>query len=147
MSVPLPPEPAGPDRPAAPGVRKPADPERGLRGVMSGTLIMEAIVILLAIPVARTTGVKASGLGVAAICLLAVISVALCAFVSRPWFLPAALGLQVVMIVGWAITPTLGVMGIVFGVVWGVILWFRSEYRRRVAAGTLPVPRGPAPGP
>ena len=114
---------------------------------MSGTLIMEAIVILLAIPVARTTGVKASGLGVGIICLLAVLSIALCAFASRPWFLPAVVGLQVVMILSWAITPTLGVMGIVFGVVWGVIVWFRSEYRRRLAAGTLPMPRGPAPGP
>lgn len=114
---------------------------------MSGTLIMEAIVILLAIPVARTTGAGSSGLGVAAICLLAVLSVVLCAFVSRPWFVTAAVGLQVVMIAGWAITSSLGVLGIVFGLVWGVILWFRGEYRRRLAAGRLPMPRGPAPGP
>ena len=132
-----------PTEPVAGGPGRPADPERGLRGVMSGTLIMEAIVILLAIPVARTTGGGTSGLGVIVICLLAVGGIALCAFVSRPWFVPAAIAFQVVMIAGWVITPSLGVMGIVFGVVWGVLLWFRGEYRRRLAAGTLPGPPGP----
>ena len=65
-------------------------------------------------------------------------------FVSRPWFLPVALTLQGVMIVGWLITPSLGVMGVVFGLVWALIIWFRNEFRRRLAAGTLPGPTPPA---
>ncbi len=123
---------------------RPYDPERGLRGVMSATSILEAIVVLLAIPVAKNTGSGTSALGVVAICILAVALIALCAFVSKPWFLPAALGLQALMILGWLITPSLGVMGIVFGLVWALIIWFRNEFRRRLAAGTLPEPTSPA---
>ena len=44
------------------------------------------------------------------------------------------------MIACWLITPPLGIMGIVFGLVWASILWFRGEFRRRLAAGTLPGP-------
>lgn len=122
---------------------KPYDPERGLRGVMSATLILEAIVALLSIPVAANTGSGTSALGVLLICLLAVALIALCAFVGRPWFLTAALTLQGLMILGWLITPALGVMGIVFAIVWGSIIWFRNEFRRRLAAGTLPKPTTP----
>ncbi len=135
MSTPTPPD---------PGTPRPYDPERGLRGVMSATLILEAIVVLLAIPVARNTGAGTGALGVVAICLLAVALIALCAFVGRTWFIGAALALQGLTVLGWLITATLGVMGIVFGLVWALILWFRSEFRRRLAAGTLPMPATPA---
>lgn len=126
---------------------RPYDPERGLRGVMSATLILEAIVVLLAIPVANNTGSGASAFGVALICLLALALAAACAYVSRPWFVPAALTLQGLMILGWLITPTLGVMGIVFALVWALVIWFRNEFRRRLAAGTLPGPTPPTAGP
>lgn len=122
---------------------RPYDPERGLRGVMSATLVLEAIVVLLSIPVAANTGSGTSGFGVLLICLLAVAMIGLCAFASRPWFLRAALVLQALTILGWLITPALGVMGIVFAIVWGSIIWFRNEFRRRLAAGTLPEPTTP----
>ena len=131
-------QPAG-DRPPV----RPYDPERGLRGVMSATLILEAIVALLSIPVAANTGSGTTALGVVLICLLAVALIGLCAFVSKPWFLAAALSLQGLMILGWLITPALGVMGFVFGLVWALIIWFRNEFRRRLAAGTLPEPTSP----
>ncbi len=136
--------------PGVPGGSQPAprpyDPERGLRGVMSATLILEAVVVLLSIPVASNTGPGTSALGVLLICLLAVALIAACAFVNRPWFLPAALTLQGLMILGWLITPSLGVMGIVFALVWALVIWFRNEFRRRLAAGTLPKPAPPAGG-
>ncbi|SDO23125.1 Protein of unknown function [Nakamurella panacisegetis] len=127
-----------PDQPTP--LTRPYDPERGLRGVMSATLILEVVVVLLSIPVARNTGSGTSGLGVVAICVLAAALVALCGFVRRPWFVPAALTLQALMIAGWFVTPSLGVMGIVFALVWALIIWFRNEFRRRLAAGTLPRP-------
>lgn len=138
--------PTSPNEPAATPISKPYDPERGLRGVMSATLILEAIVVLLSIPVASNTGSGTSAVGVVLICVLAVALIAACAFVSRPWFVPAALTLQGLMILGWLITPSLGVMGIVFGLVWSLVIWFRNEFRRRLAAGTLPEPTPPAGG-
>jgi hypothetical protein len=111
---------------------------------MSATLILEAITVLLAIPVAANTGGGAGPLGIAAICILALLLVATCGIIARPFAVQVILGLQVVMIACWFITPPLGIMGIIFALVWGIILWFRGEFRRRLAAGTLPGP--PQPG-
>lgn len=111
---------------------------------MSATLVLEAITVLLSIPVAANTGSGTGPLGIAVICLLALLLVAACGIVSKPYALQVILGLQVVMIACWLITPPLGVMGIIFGVVWAVILWFRGEFRRRLAAGTLPGPPQPS---
>ena len=129
---------------AAQPQRRPPDPEKGLRGIMSATLVLEAITVLLSIPVAANTGGGAGPLGITVICVLALLLVAACTIVSKPYALQVILGLQVVMIACWLITPSLGVMGIIFGLVWGVILWFRGEFRRRLAAGTLPGPPQPS---
>ena len=130
-----------PLEPAAAPPRRPADPEKGLRGIMSATLVLEAITVLLSIPVAANTGSGVGAIGITVICLLAVLLIAACGIVSKPYALQVILGLQAVMIACWLITPPLGVMGIIFGVVWAVILWFRGEFRRRLAAGTLPEPQ------
>src|SRR5512141_893457 len=100
-------EPQPADPPAPP--RRPPDPEKGLRGIMSATLVLEAITVLLAIPVAANTGGGAGPLGIAVICLLAALLIAACAIVSKPYALQVILGLQVVMIACWLITPPLGV--------------------------------------
>jgi hypothetical protein len=107
---------------------------------MSATLVLEAITVLLAVPVASNTGGGVGPAGVAIICVLAVLLIGACAIVSRPYALPVILTLQVLMIACWVITPPLGIMGVVFGLVWALILWFRGEFRRRLAAGTLPGP-------
>jgi hypothetical protein len=126
--------------------RKPADPEKGLRGIMSATLILEAITVLLAIPVAANVDGGTGPVGITVICLLALLLVGTCAIIARPYAVPGILGLQVLVIGCWFINPTLGVMGIVFALAWGIILWFRGEFRRRLAAGTLPVPPEPQGG-
>jgi Protein of unknown function (DUF4233) len=129
------------ETPAAPvPAGRPYDPERGLRGVMSATLVLEAITVLLAIPVAANTGGGVGPVGVIVICALAGLLVAACGILSRRYALTVILGLQGVMIACWVITPPLGIMGIVFGLVWALILSFRGEFRRRLAAGTLPMP-------
>ncbi len=125
---------------AAPAVR-PYDPERGLRGAMSATLVLEGLTVLLSIPVARNTGNGTSALGVIAIVLLALAMFAACAFVRRPYATPMIIGLQVLTILGWLISGPLGAIGIIYSLVWGVIFWMRTEFRRRQAAGTLPTAR------
>jgi hypothetical protein len=126
--------------------RKPADPEKGLRGIMSATLILEAITVLLAIPVAANVDGGTGPVGITVICLLAVLLILTCGIIARPYAVPVILGLQVVAIGCWFINPTLGIMGVVFTLAWGIILWFRGEFRRRLAAGTLPVPPEPQRG-
>jgi len=124
----------------SPRVARPSDPERGLRGIMSATLILEAITVLLAIPVAANTGDGAGPVGITVICVLALLLVATCGIIARPYAVTVILVLQALIVGCWLITPPLGVMGIVFGLVWALILWFRGEFRRRLAAGTLPGP-------
>ncbi len=111
---------------------------------MSATLILEAIAVLLSLPVAVNTGGGVGPVGVAIILLLALLLVLACRVVAKPYAIQVILGLQVLAIACWFITPTLGVMGIIFAVAWGVILWFRAEFRRRLAAGTLPGPPQPS---
>lgn len=110
---------------------------------MAATLILEAISVLLSIPVAANTGSGAGPIGVTVICVVAVLLVLACRIVARPYAIQVILGLQVLVIACWFVTPALGVMGVIFLVAWGVILWFRAEFRRRLAAGTLPGPPQP----
>ncbi|WP_395725077.1 DUF4233 domain-containing protein [Nakamurella sp.] len=129
-----------PDAAAREYARREAAINKGLRGVMSATLVLEAIVVLLALPVAINTDGGVGPVWVVLICLLAVALIGCCVIIRRPYALTTILVLQALMIAGWFITPTLGVMGLVFAAVWALILWFRAELRRRLAAGTLPEP-------
>ena len=131
---------AQPDAEAQEYARREAAINRGLRGVMSATLVLEAIVVLLALPVAINIDGGVGPVWVVLICLLAVGLIGCCVIIKRPFALTVILVLQGLMIAGWFITPTLGVMGLVFAGVWALILWFRAELHRRLAAGTLPEP-------
>jgi uncharacterized protein DUF4233 len=57
--------------------------------------------------------------------------------IGRPWGIPVALGLQVVMIASGLAVLALGGLGLLFGLVWVYLLWLRKDIRRRMAAGTL----------
>jgi hypothetical protein len=114
------------------------DPWRSFRGVMAGTLILEAIVVLLALPVVSVShgGLTATSGGFL-ICF-AVVLILLCGVQGRPWALWVNLGLQVVLIVGFLIHAAIGFIGVVFAAVWGLIVYLRAEVRRREKRGLLP---------
>lgn len=131
---------ARPEAAAGEYARREAAIAKGLRGVMSATLVLEAIAVLLALPVAINIDGGVGPGWVVLICLLALALVGCCVNIKRPYALTVILLLQALMIAGWFVTPTLGVMGLVFAAVWALILWFRGELRRRLAAGTLPEP-------
>jgi hypothetical protein len=118
--------------------RKPTDPMKSFAGVAAATLLLEVLVVLLSMPVVANLG---SGLATWQGVLVGVLAFALlvsCAFLRRPWGLYAAAGLQVVMIVCWFALPALGVLGLVFGLVWTVLLWMRWDVSKRMAEGRLP---------
>jgi hypothetical protein len=136
----------GEDPPQVTAVR-PADPERGLRGAMSAMLVLEALTVLLSIPVARNTGSGTGTVGVIVICALAAALVASCAIIRKPYAVGVIIALQLVMIGCWVISVPLGIMGVIFAICWAVILYLRSEYRRRVAAGIVPGAAAPPDSP
>ncbi|MGF7123660.1 DUF4233 domain-containing protein [Rhodococcus sp. AG1013] len=115
------------------------DPWKGFRGVMAGTLILEAIVVLLALPVVAVVNSKgltwASGLY---ICVLALLMILGAGVQGRPWAMKFNLALQVLTILGFFIDTALGVIGLLFGAVWLYIVYLRKDIARRIERGLLP---------
>jgi Protein of unknown function (DUF4233) len=121
-----------PARPATP------DPWRSFRGVMAATLVLEAIVVLLALPVVAVVG---GGLNAATgtyLIGLAAVLVVLCGFQGRPWAIWVNVGLQLVLVAGFVVHPSIGVIGAIFAAVWSLIVYLRGEVLRRQKRGLLP---------
>lgn len=109
------------------------DPWKGLRGIMAGTLFLEAIVVGLALlVVAKLDGGLSSTAGWV-VGLLAVTMLAAAFVQRRPWGLGVALALQAAMIACWPLVPALGVLGLIFAAVWAYLLWLRHDLARRIA--------------
>lgn len=130
--------------PTAPtGVR---DPWKGLRGVMAGTLVMEFIVFALALPVVWRFGGGVSSIGFAIVAALGVLLL-IAAFVQRrPWGLWVALTLQVALVASWFVHVAIGVMGLVFLLVWIYMLYLRRDVAKRMREGRLYDQLGHPPG-
>lgn len=123
--------PAGAAVPAAP------DPERGLRGVFSAVLVFEAIAILLGLTVLAPGGASAPLWQICVVLVLGFAHMLTPALIKKTWVLGLIAALQVLVVACWAFSPAIGITGVVFIVVWGLLLWMRREFRRRVAAGTI----------
>jgi len=123
-----------------PAFRAPVnDPWKGFRGVMAGTLILEAIVVLLALPVVAV--VNSTGLTLASglyICVLALLMILGAGVQGKPWAMKYNLALQVATILGFFIDISLGVIGVLFGAVWLYIVYLRKDISERIARGLLP---------
>lgn len=116
------------------------DPWKGFRGVCSGTLVLEAIVMLLVLTViARVDdGVHLVAWKVVYVLLVAVGMIAACAVQSKPYAMALDLGLAVAAVAGFVVHPSMGIAGIFFLLVWVYLLYLRSSLRKRIAGGYLP---------
>lgn len=96
---------------------------------------MEAIAVGLALlVVSRFGGGLASPAGWYTMALALAMLAA--AFVQRrSWGPGLAAGLQVAMVAGWLAHPALGVMGLLFVLVWFYLLHLRSEVTRGLGTG------------
>jgi len=133
-----------PDRPAdAPA---PPDPWKGLRGVMAGTLVLEAIVVLLALPIVADLGggiTWVSGIYLVGLALVMILGAGL---QGRSWAVSFNLGLQVLVLLGGFFHLSILVVGVLFLLVWAFILILRGELKRRMDQGLLPSQRLGGPG-
>ncbi|WP_414684873.1 DUF4233 domain-containing protein [Mycobacterium sp.] len=105
---------------------------------MAGTLILEAIVVLLALPVVVVSHGGLTPLTGTYLIGLAVLLVLLAGVQGRPWAIWVNLGVQVVLIAGWAVHGAVGFIGVIFAGVWLLILYLRNEVLRRQKRGLLP---------
>ena len=114
------------------------DPWKSFRGVMAGTLILEAIVVLLALPVVGSVGGGLTAWSMGYLIGFAMVLVLLTGVQGRPGAIWINLGVQLVLVAGFAIYPAVGFIGVLFLVVWGVIAYLRAEVLRRQRRGLLP---------
>jgi len=117
---------------------KQPDPWRSFRGVMAGILILEAIVVLLALPVVARAAGGLTPLSGGYLVGLAVVLVLLAGVQGRPWAIWVNLTIQVVLIAGWAVHGAVGCVGVLFAAVWLLIVYLRAEVLRRQKRGLLP---------
>jgi uncharacterized protein DUF4233 len=115
-----------PERPVPP-----ADPWKSFGAVMAATLILEAIVVLLAIPVVGAVGGGLTAASLAYLIGLAALLVLLVGLQRRPWAIWVNLGVQVVLLAGFALYPGVGFIGVLFTGLWALIAYLRAEVRRR----------------
>jgi hypothetical protein len=118
--------------------QQPPDPWRSFRGVMAGTLILEAIVVLLALPVVVVSRGGLTPLTGTYLIGFAVVLVLLAGVQGRPWAIWVNLAVQLLLIAGWAVHGAVGFIGVVFAGVWLLILYLRNEVLRRQKRGLLP---------
>ncbi|MET8424592.1 DUF4233 domain-containing protein [Nocardia sp. NPDC004860] len=127
---------------ATPDVPPPAtDPWKGLRGVMAGTLVLEAITVLLALPVIGAVGGGLRWWSILYVVGLAVVMFLGAGLQRRPWAIPFNLALQAALLLGGFIHLSILVIGVVFVAVWAFILFLRSDVQKRMKAGQLPSQR------
>ncbi len=123
-------------------VRPPArDPWKGFRGVCAGTLVLEAIVVFLALPVVATVGGGLSWISGTYIVGLGIVMLLGAGLQGRPWALQFDVALQVLVILGFLAHPSIAVVGLLFSCVWGYLIYLRRDLRQRIAEGRLPSQR------
>ncbi|MFC9997069.1 DUF4233 domain-containing protein [Nocardia sp. NPDC127526] len=117
------------------------DPWKGFRGVMAGTLILEAITVLLALPVVSAVGGGLRWWSVLFLAGLAVLMILGAGVQKRPWAIGFNLALQIPLLVGGFIHLSILIIGVVFAAVWLFILFLRADVKKRMDAGLLPSQR------
>jgi hypothetical protein len=118
----------------SPGDRSPApraDPWKSFSAVMAATLILEAIVVLLAIPVVGAVGGGLTAGSLAYLLGLAAVLILLAGLQRKPWAIWVNIGVQAILLAGFAVYPGVGFIGVLFTGLWALIAYFRAEVRRR----------------
>lgn len=126
-----------PDAGAGEPVFVPADPWKGLRGVMSAILVFEAVSVLLGLLVVTKFSDSGGVAGIVAILVLTAGMVLAPKYLSRSWGNKLVVGLQVGLIAAGLLAPVVGALGILFGLVWVAIWFMRRDVAAKLARGEL----------
>ncbi|GAB2593578.1 hypothetical protein Aab01nite_35960 [Paractinoplanes abujensis] len=118
------PDPSSSPDPGAPrsGLK---NPQAAVRGLGAGTLVLEAIVLLLGIQPIRIMGGDLNGWGIASVIVLAVLAALLAGMMGRSWAWPAGTVLQVLLLASGLLHWSLAVLGLCFGGAWVYALYVR----------------------
>ncbi|MBK1786426.1 DUF4233 domain-containing protein [Prauserella cavernicola] len=114
------------------------DPMKGFRGVQAGTLILEAIVVALALPVVATLGNGITSFQGWTIMAITVALVVCCGLLRKPWTIWVILALHAGLIAFVVSLPAVAIVGVLFLAVWLWLMWLRRDVAIRMAQGRLP---------
>lgn len=125
--------------PLGPGHDPVKDPMQGLVGVLSGTLVLEAITVFLILPVLLKVddGQLWTTFNWAYVTVIGIALVVMSFLQRVPGALWIDLALQIPLICGFFIHWSVGVVGVIFGLVWFYIVKLRSEMVQRMRGGYL----------
>lgn len=126
--------------PLGPGHAPKNDPLKGVRGVMAGTHIMEAIVIFLVLTVVTrvNNGEAATTFNLIYVSALGLLMV-VAAFLQKAKFAdPMNIGLQVLAVAGFFVHISMGAVALMFAAVWWYIYHLRGNLVNRMKRGLLP---------
>jgi hypothetical protein len=95
-----------------------------MRVLGASVLALEAIVVILAIPVVIVTGTVAVApwLGITAGVILALALVVLARYVTRPWAIPVGWVLQGLVVLTGLLAPPMFIVGGIFALLWGLAI-------------------------
>jgi hypothetical protein len=117
---------------------KAPDPWKSFRGVMAGVLVLEAIVVLLTLPVVSVLGGGLTAVSLTYVIGLAVTLIVLAGLQGRPWAIWVNVAVQLVLVAGFALHAAIGFIGLLFLGVWLLVAYLRSEVLDRQKRGLLP---------
>lgn len=101
------------------------NPQAAVRGLGAGTLVLEAIVLLLAIQPIRVLGGDLSGWGIGAVAALAVLAIVLAGMMKRRWAWHAGTALQVLLLAAGLFHWSLAALALIFGAAWAYASYVR----------------------
>lgn len=125
--------------PLGPGHEPLKDPMKGIRGVMAGTLVMEAITIALVLTVILRVDNGSYWTTFNWVYVTAVaVAMLVAAFMQRfNWSIMMNLGLQVLALAGVFVHFSMGIVAVIFILVWVYLLFLRKNLIERMKRGLL----------
>lgn len=116
------------------------DPFKGLKGMMAGIMLMEAITVLLVLAVVGVVddGAHATPFNIGYVSVLGVAMIVASFLQFRPWADKMNIGLQVFALIGGIVHPTMLFVAILFILAWWYTYHLRGNVRRRMEQGLLP---------
>jgi hypothetical protein len=103
------------------------NPEAAVRGLGSGTLALEALVLLLAIQPIRILGGELSGWGIGVVIALAVLCALVAGSMRRRGAWAAGTTLQALLVAAGLLHWSLAALGLIFGAAWGYASYVRRS--------------------
>lgn len=125
--------------PLGPGHEPAKDPMKGLRGVMAGTMMMQAISFYLVLTVILRVdnGIHWTTFNWVYVTAVSTAMLILSFLQKKRWALKANIGIQVFALAGFVVHISMGIMAVIYIAVWWYLLYLRKNLIERMKRGLL----------